>query len=193
MATLVNLTPHEIVIVGADGAVLARIAPSGQVARCTPTTVEVSGVGGVPVVKTTLGAVEGLPAPQDGVVYITSSLVAQRAAADGVPMDLKTSSKSWGSDKAQNETQSLFYLAALMQAGNTAHQMRFRHIVLVKTKTPQIQILESSFTIGNIFWLLEMISKVWNAINEGHFPYNPIGWKCSEAWCEYWSMCRGRT
>lgn len=114
-------------------------------------------------------------------------------AEDGVPMDLKTSSKSWNADKASSETQPLFYLAALMQAGNTTHRMRFRHIVLVKTKTPQIQILESTFTIGNIFWLLEMIHTVWGAIREGHFPCNPTGWKCSSTWCEYWSMCRGRT
>lgn len=113
-------------------------------------------------------------------------------AADGVPCDLKTSARSWNTEKAQNEIQPLFYLAALMQGGHKDHRLRFRHIIFVKTKTPQVQIIESAFTFGSIFWLLEMIRTVWQAIEGGHYPPNPIGWKCSDKWCEYWSMCRGK-
>jgi len=126
--------------------------------------------------------VPDVPIPVIGYIDVITS--------DGIPTDFKTSSKSWGMDKAKSETQPLFYLAALMQAGQVAHQLRFRHVVFVKTKTPQVQVLESAFTVGNIFWLLEMISKVWGAIKENHFPCNPTGWKCSETGCEYWSLCR---
>ncbi len=111
---------------------------------------------------------------------------------DGVPLDVKTSSKTWGADKARSETQPLFYLAALMQAGDHRHELRFRHLVIVKTKTPQVQFIESKFTFGNVFWLLEMVRTVWLAIEGGHFPCNPTGWKCSETWCEYWQLCRGK-
>ncbi len=112
--------------------------------------------------------------------------------ANGVPTDFKTSGKSWSMDKARGEIQPLFYLAALIQNGINAHQLRFRHVVFVRTKTPQIQILESQFTFNDIFWLLEMLAKVWAAIRENHFPCNPLAWSCSEKWCSYWSLCRGK-
>lgn len=111
---------------------------------------------------------------------------------DGVPHDLKTSAKSWNTDKARSEIQPLFYLAALLQSGNNLHQLRFRHVVFVKTKTPQVQVLESAFTFSEIFWLLEMVKSVWLAIEVGIFPCNPTGWKCSKDWCEYWPLCRGK-
>lgn len=111
---------------------------------------------------------------------------------DGIPHDIKTSSKSWGADKAKSETQPLFYLAALIQAGVLTHQLRFRHVVFVKTKTPQVQVIESKFTYVDVFWLLGLIAEVWKAIESRAFPPNPNTWKCSETWCEYWRMCRGK-
>ena len=80
--TLVNLTPHAINFVdGAGNAVLA-IEPSGTIARVSTKTVElwryeVEG-GEIPVTATQFGNVEGLPAPEEGTIYIVSSLVAQR-------------------------------------------------------------------------------------------------------------------
>lgn len=110
----------------------------------------------------------------------------------GIPTDFKTSSKSWTMDKAQGEIQPLFYLAALTQSCVNDHQLKFRHVVFVRTKAPQIQVIESQFTFNDIFWLLEMIAKVWAAISENHFPCNPLAWCCSEKWCAYWSHCRGK-
>ena len=111
----------------------------------------------------------------------------------GIPTDFKTSSKSWSTDRAASEIQPLFYLAALLQTGVVSHRLRFRHVVFVRTKTPQIQVIESQFTFGNIFWLLEMVGKVWSAISENHFPCNPLAWCCSEKWCAYWTLCRGKS
>jgi hypothetical protein len=34
LANIVNLTPHEVTLVGRDGGIILRIPPSGQVARC---------------------------------------------------------------------------------------------------------------------------------------------------------------
>lgn len=112
--------------------------------------------------------------------------------SDNIPTDFKTSARSWGTDKAQNEIQPLFYLAALTHAGVNTHNLRFRHVVFVRTKSPQVQVIESRFTFGNIFWLLEMVRNVWAAIRENHFPCNPLAWSCSEKWCSYWSLCRGK-
>ncbi len=110
---------------------------------------------------------------------------------NGTPMDFKTSSKSWSGDKASLEVQPLFYLAALNQAG-IHHQYRFRHVILVKTKTPAVQVFGTQFLPGQLFWLMQMIVHVWRAIDGGHFPTNPTSWRCTPTWCEYWALCRGR-
>jgi len=58
---LVNLTPHEITIVGEDGKVRAVIPPSGQVARVKTEQAVVRYVDNIPVVKSTISEIEGLP------------------------------------------------------------------------------------------------------------------------------------
>ena len=128
--------------------------------------------------------VPGVPIPIIGYIDIQM--------ADGVPGDFKTSSRSWTSDQAQEETQSLFYLAALNQAGATVEGWRFRHLVIVKTKTPQMQIFEHRHAPGEIFWLFGMIGNVWTGIQADVFPENPGTWKCNPRFCDFWSRCRGK-
>ncbi|MFZ6028068.1 MAG: RecB family exonuclease [Chloroflexota bacterium] len=128
--------------------------------------------------------VPGVPLPVIGYIDIQT--------ADGIPGDFKTSSKSWSQERAQNETQSLFYLAALNQAGRTVPDWKFRHYVIVKTKTPQFQAFEHTHRPDEIFWLFSMILNIWKGIEAGVFPENPTGWKCSAAFCDFWTKCRGR-
>ena len=73
----VNLTPHEIVVRREDGSAL-MVASSGLAARCTASSEVVGEIDGVKVVRSTFGPVEGLPEPQDGTIYIVSSMVAQQ-------------------------------------------------------------------------------------------------------------------
>jgi D-hexose-6-phosphate mutarotase len=79
---LINLTPHPLTIRLDDENDLV-LPPSGQVARVAVEQAQVAAVGGIPIVATVFGAIEGLPAPEPGVLYITSSLVAQAAAREG--------------------------------------------------------------------------------------------------------------
>ena len=72
--TFVNLTPHPIVVRREDGSEFT-IAPSGAIARVSTTEKVVDNVDGVPVVVREFGEVENLPEPQDGTIYIVSSLV----------------------------------------------------------------------------------------------------------------------
>jgi hypothetical protein len=72
----VNLTPHEIVIVGEDGKEKLVIPPSGKVARVEVRQEIVEEISGIPVVRT-LPVWVHIPEPQEGVVYIVSSMVAQ--------------------------------------------------------------------------------------------------------------------
>ena len=75
--TFVNLTPHEITFIFADGNELV-IPPSGNIARVSVKTEKVDEVDGIPVTTSVFGEVEGLPEPKEGTAYLVSSLVAQR-------------------------------------------------------------------------------------------------------------------
>lgn len=72
-----NLTPHTVNIVLEDGSVI-DYPPFGRVARVSAQTKRVGMVGNIPITVTVFGEVEGLPDPEEGVIYIVSSLVAQR-------------------------------------------------------------------------------------------------------------------
>lgn len=76
---LVNLTPHPISIVSADGTIIRTINTSGSLARVSYKTVATGEVvDGIPVTTTEFGKVEGLPEPSAETCYIVSAIVAQR-------------------------------------------------------------------------------------------------------------------
>ena len=75
---IMNLTPHRIDFVTADGSPLMSIEPSGIIARVSVKTETIGEVAGIPVTKSVYSDVVDLPAPQDGTIYVVSSLVAQR-------------------------------------------------------------------------------------------------------------------
>lgn len=85
----VNLTPHVIRVRTAGGDV--EIPASGTVARCavnSASEIRETEFGPVRFSRTTFGAAEGIPAPEDGTVFITSMIVAQSAGrADVVSPD----------------------------------------------------------------------------------------------------------
>jgi len=113
--------------------------------------------------------------------------------ADGVPGDFKTSAKAWYADKAHDELQPTFYLAALAQAGMPVPDGKFRYYVFTKTKQPKAQIIETKRTPSQLLWLFEVIAETWQAIQANAFPPNPCTWKCSPQFCEFFSLCRGRS
>jgi len=85
--TLKNLTPHDIAFADQDGNIVLSIGPEPTPARCAISTVhlgyiEVDGVQ-VEQVQAVYGQVSGLPDPQEGVIYITSTPAAIRACGEG--------------------------------------------------------------------------------------------------------------
>lgn len=74
----INLTPHSINFVDEFGEIKMIVKTSGSLARVTTKIVTVGFIDEIPVTTTEFGEVEGLPEPVDGVIYIVSSLVAQR-------------------------------------------------------------------------------------------------------------------
>ena len=66
----INLTSHTINEVTSGQSYLA----SGIIARISTSKIKVAEHDGVPIYETTMGAVEGLPEPKEGVMYIISGL-----------------------------------------------------------------------------------------------------------------------
>ena len=80
---IINLTPHAISLADQAGEIIAAYAPSGEVARVSTTRKVVGSVDGADIVRTVFGEVLGLPASQEGVFLLVSSLVAQAAKEMG--------------------------------------------------------------------------------------------------------------
>lgn len=79
---IVNLTPHQIVLLNAQHEEMSRI-PSTGIASVAPVTEPLLGIatehGVVPASRTGFGAITGLPEPEEGTIYFVSALVADRA------------------------------------------------------------------------------------------------------------------
>ena len=75
---MINLTPHAISFLDKDNNLITCV-PSAGVARAAQKRVPISTVNGITVNKTQYGEVEGLPAQEDGTIYIVSVLRAQAA------------------------------------------------------------------------------------------------------------------
>jgi hypothetical protein len=82
---VVNLTPHEVSVCG------VTFPPSGTVARVATIQTEAGTITfdghTFPVVHNTYGAVEGLPGPEPGTVYLVSALVLSALEAQGIYRD----------------------------------------------------------------------------------------------------------
>ena len=77
---IVNLTPHAMNFLDAENRVMLTV-PSSGVARAAQRrenigTVDVDGVT-LPVTRSVFGAVDGLPAPEAGTIYVVSAITAQ--------------------------------------------------------------------------------------------------------------------
>ena len=79
---VVNLTPHEVrVYVGSS---VIKVPPSGKVARLKTTSKPHGTVHEMPVVLSGDGGVVNAPEPQEGIVYIASSVVAKSLKREDV-------------------------------------------------------------------------------------------------------------
>lgn len=129
--------------------------------------------------------VPGVPVPVIGYIDVVTE--------DGVPCDFKTSSRAWNAAKAHDSLQPTFYVAALAQSGQVVPDGKFRYYIFTKTKNPKAQIIETKRTPGQLFWLLDALRLMWDGVEAGVFLPSGVGsWKCSDRWCEFWDLCRGK-
>ncbi|NMC34221.1 MAG: PD-(D/E)XK nuclease family protein [Veillonellaceae bacterium] len=66
----------------------------------------------------------GVPVPVIGYIDILQD--------NGVPVDIKTSSTEWTTERAEDELQPLYYLTGLTAAGDDRHAGQFIHLVIQK-------------------------------------------------------------
>lgn len=120
---LKNLTPHPIVLVGREITGPAEwtetettVPPSGTVARVGSIPGEVAErvAHGVPVMTApTWGEVEGLPAPEPGVLLIVSGLVAGRCVGRA---DVVSPGTGPADEPIRNSDGQIFAVTRLIQA-----------------------------------------------------------------------------
>ncbi|MFV1943465.1 hypothetical protein VPH49_21875 [Pseudomonas luteola] len=79
---MVNLTPHALTFVTSAGAI--NVPPSGQMSRARYEAAHVTDVAGIPAYRNLLSTPDGLPPPQDGVIYVVSAMVQQALRANGI-------------------------------------------------------------------------------------------------------------
>lgn len=82
LQTLMNLTPHPLVLLCVTGT--QRVPQSGNIARVRHEQVPLDSVGGIPVYTTAYKDIEGLPEPVEGVTYIVSSLIQHALKQAGI-------------------------------------------------------------------------------------------------------------
>jgi len=81
---LVNLTPHEVVILNDQNDILLRVPPSGMIARVDATEELVAEINGIPVYKVSYGNIQGLPEPEPNTVFIVSTLILAALKEKGI-------------------------------------------------------------------------------------------------------------
>lgn len=128
--------------------------------------------------------VPGLPVPVAGFIDMID--------ADGMAWDFKTAGKKWTQDQADASLQPTVYLAALQQSGLVSLPAPFRYMIFTKTKSPDVQVLDTVRTAADVLAFYELAREVWRAIEAGIYVPNGIGsWKCSANYCEFWQLCEG--
>lgn len=78
----VNLTPHEIIII--QGNEEYKIKPSGNLARLRYNVNKTTKIGGFKLVEFDNEVITGVPKPDDGKVFIVSSVIMQALRTNGL-------------------------------------------------------------------------------------------------------------
>lgn len=74
---LKNFTPHPLALHGPEG--IMNLPVSGSAPRLDVARVSLGTLAGLPLVRSAMGNVQGLPAQEPGVVLVVSALVAEAA------------------------------------------------------------------------------------------------------------------
>ena len=71
----------------------------------------------------------------------------------------------------------------------------FNYHVALRQKEKTVEIINDDTLYrspNDMRFFKELVADVWNAIEAGIFPCRPEGWHCTDQWCGYWKLCRGK-
>lgn len=75
MKTIVNMTPHDVVMYGNDNRAFCTFPASGKLIRLSQKNEIVGDINGIPTIKVVFGEPKGLPEYNPDIVYIVSAFV----------------------------------------------------------------------------------------------------------------------
>jgi len=114
---------------------------------------------------------------------------------DQTVVDHKTSKNYYAEEAISKALQPAMYDYAY-EALRGKKPKAFRFDVLkkpTKTKPADIQQVTAEVTQGDREWLFQTVGNMHKAVKAGVALPAPEGaWWCSEKWCEYWHMCKGK-
>ena len=112
---------------------------------------------------------------------------------DNIIVDFKTSKSSWSQARADGELQASFYASALYASGRVAYNepVNIKYIVMVKNKTPKIQVIDTVRTFQDTYTVYNTVSEIWKSIQKEVFYPNASTWMCSSKYCSAWKFCEG--
>ena len=111
---------------------------------------------------------------------------------DGMISDHKTSGKRWNDTRAASEMQpSAYYLGYQYSQDLKELPIKgFTYEVIVKKKTPEVQVLNLNVSETAIADYQSRIKTAEKLIEAEVFPKtDPTNWYCSEKWCGYYPHC----
>jgi len=146
-------------------------------------------IAGVPVI----GFVDLIDTNDPTIVSSPREVVVMRQKGVTIPeamrtviVDFKTKAKSFSQGDVDGSLQLTIYSYA-----EKIPAVRFDQ--LLRQKTPTLKRIRALRTPQDYLWLEEIVRGVAEAISAGVFPpCDPSAWVCSEKWCGFWHLCRGR-
>jgi PD-(D/E)XK nuclease superfamily len=104
-----------------------------------------------------------------------------------IVVDLKTSASKWSASDVEKDTQTTLYSIV-----KNTFAARIDNLVMLKAG-PALHRLETPRTATQKRIVIEDLEETVDLVKRGIFPKTSIdSWACSEKWCGYWSLCRGR-
>ena len=100
-------------------------------------------------------------------------------------VDIKTAGRSFESRGLERHLQLSTYALVYLLLRHRIPKLRLD--VLLKTKTPRLERMETARSVEDLAWTAHLIQRVARSIASGHFFPNP-GWQCGE--CEYFAHCQ---
>lgn len=111
---------------------------------------------------------------------------------DDYVRDLKTSKANYQDDAILKGLQPVMYDYAFeMQHQKKAKGFIFD--VVTKHKEPRYQKMVGTISSHQRGWMFDIIRTMHTQVKAGNFQYaSENGWWCSEGWCGYWHLCKGK-